>query len=85
MEESWKLHDAVEVGGGDLEERGEVGAFDQDGAKWAPSSARASAFSGWHDQNGLVSPCLEIELELLGVCTGFHVKPKEYVYVVQLL
>lgn len=29
MQESWELHDAVEVGGGDLEERGDVGAFDQ--------------------------------------------------------
>lgn len=28
-QESWELHDAVEVGGGDLEERGDVGAFDQ--------------------------------------------------------
>ena len=30
-QESWELHDAVEVGGGDLEERGDVGAFDQVG------------------------------------------------------
>ena len=29
LQESWELHDAVEVGGGDLEERGDVGAFDQ--------------------------------------------------------
>ncbi|CAK9022586.1 unnamed protein product [Durusdinium trenchii] len=37
-EESWKLHDAVEVGGGDLEERGEVGAFDQDNCwQWDPN------------------------------------------------
>jgi len=36
-EESWELHDAVEVGGGDLEERGDVGAFDQDNCwQWDP-------------------------------------------------
>ena len=29
-QESWELHDAVEVGGADLEERGDVAAFDQD-------------------------------------------------------
>lgn len=36
-EESWELHDAVEVGGADLEERGDVAAFDQDNCwQWDP-------------------------------------------------
>ena len=29
-QEAWRLHDAVEVGGGDLEERAQVAAFDQE-------------------------------------------------------
>ncbi|CAK9029889.1 unnamed protein product [Durusdinium trenchii] len=58
-EESWKLHDAVEVGGGDLEERGEVGAFDQDGAKWVGNSdVRNSVYADAELR------CLELEMLL---------------------
>ncbi|CAJ1436904.1 unnamed protein product, partial [Effrenium voratum] len=36
-EEGWQLSESVEVGGGDLEQRGDVGAFDQDNCwQWDP-------------------------------------------------
>mmetsp|Transcript_17079 Transcript_17079/g.38559 ORF Transcript_17079/g.38559 Transcript_17079/m.38559 type:complete len:329 (+) Transcript_17079:60-1046(+) len=37
-QEGWEIENAVEVGGGDLEERGDVGAFDQDNCwQWDPN------------------------------------------------
>ncbi|CAE7554255.1 unnamed protein product [Symbiodinium natans] len=36
--EGWEIHSSVEVGGGDLEERGDIGAFDQDNCwQWDPN------------------------------------------------
>ncbi|OLP96293.1 hypothetical protein AK812_SmicGene21481 [Symbiodinium microadriaticum] len=37
-EDGWEIHSSVEVGGGDLEERGDIGAFDQDNCwQWDPN------------------------------------------------
>eukprot|EP00439_Symbiodinium_sp_Y106_P032914 s7981_g3.t3 len=40
-EDGWEIHGSVEVGGGDLEERGDIGAFDQDNCwQWDPNQVK---------------------------------------------
>ncbi|CAE7239723.1 unnamed protein product [Symbiodinium microadriaticum] len=53
-EDGWEIHSSVEVGGGDLEERGDIGAFDQElSAGCKDSGATRSHVAVGRHQNSL--------------------------------